>query len=58
VPKTLDLVVTVRVAPSNIPLPIWPGWAVRRRCPACPDRFRTGRAYRGHYALVHILGLR
>lgn len=28
----------------------------RRRC-RCGERFWTGRGYRGHYALVHVLAL-
>lgn len=28
------------------------------RCPECRHRFWTLKRYQGHYALVHILGLR
>jgi hypothetical protein len=43
-----------------IPLPIymraWP-WQRRRYYCMCFQGFRTEVEYRGHYALVHILGL-
>ena len=60
--EIIDLAVALGVAPNSIPLPVWPftigrPWR-RRRCPLCTARFRGGRAYRGHYALVHLLGLR
>ncbi len=40
---------------AAIPLPYFLALG-RVRCD-CGDRFRDQTAYRGHYALVHILGL-
>lgn len=37
-----------------VPLPLYA--RLRKRC-GCGAKFWTGRGYRGHYALVHILGL-
>jgi len=37
----------------SVPLPFY---GLRKRC-ECGRRFWTTAAYRGHYALVHILGL-
>lgn len=39
-----------------IPLPLF--LPVRKQCVWCGVRFLREKAYRGHYALVHILHLR
>lgn len=41
-----------------IPLPLYTGFFWRRRCECtCGQLFRREVDYRGHYALVHLLGL-
>jgi hypothetical protein len=37
-----------------IPLPLY---RLRKECAPCRRRFWTMAGYRGHYALVHILGV-
>lgn len=40
-----------------IPEPLFVGWRLRKcRC-ACGETFKGRTAYRGHYALVHIMAL-
>lgn len=40
-----------------IPEPLFVGWRLRRcRCD-CGETFKDRMAYRGHYALVHILAM-
>ena len=43
----------------SIPLPLyeqWPLMPTRYRC-SCGQKFKTEKAYQGHYALEHVLGL-
>lgn len=41
--------------PVRIPVP---PYAWRIPCPQCPLKFWTVKGYQGHYAVVHVLGLR
>lgn len=38
-----------------IPEPFWSGWGLRRARCACGRAFWSLEAYRGHYALKHIV---